>query len=107
MSEILQYDLLTNNSLFEGQSPSKPDKHKIVTKLENILQIKNDFENLDDTNNVLVVDFMSLLRRLPMKDFQNFQELLVAGWNYIKGVCKFNELHIVFDSYIAGYILIV
>ena len=107
MSEILQYDLLTNNWLFEGQSPSTPDKHKIVTKLENILQIKNDFENLDDTNNVLVVDFMSLLRRLPMKDFQNFQELLVAGWNYIKGVCKFNELHIVFDSYIAGYILIV
>ena len=37
-----------------------------------------------------------------MKDFQSFQELLVAGWNYIKGVYKFNELHIVFDSYIAG-----
>ena len=69
MSEILQYNLLTNNSLFEGRSPSKPDKHKIVTKLENILQIKNDFENLDDTNNLLVVDLISLLRLLPMKDF--------------------------------------
>ena len=75
MSEILQFDLLTNNSLFEGQPPSKPDTHKIVIKLENILQRKNKFENLDDTNNVLVVDFinvlvvdfMSLLRRLPMK----------------------------------------
>ena len=77
MSEILQYDLLTNNSLFEGQSPSKPYKHKIVTKLENILQIKNDFENLDDANNMLVVDIMSLLHPLPMKVFQNFQELLV------------------------------
>ena len=76
MSEILQYDLLTNNSLFEGQS-SKPYKHKIVTKLENILQIKNDFENLDDANNMLVVDVMSLLHPLPMKVFQNFQELLV------------------------------
>ena len=69
MSEILQYDLLTNNLLFEGQSPSKSGKHKIVTKLENILQIKNDFENLDGTNNLLVVDLISLLRRLPMKDF--------------------------------------
>ena len=65
--------------MFEGQSPSKPDKHNIVTKLENILEIKNDFENLGDTNNVLVVDFMSLLRRLAMKDFQHFQELFVAG----------------------------
>ena len=45
MSEILQYDLLTNNSLFEGQSPSRPDKNKIVTKLQNILEIKNSFEN--------------------------------------------------------------
>ena len=101
MSEILQYNLLTNNSLFEEQVPSKPDKHKIVTKLENILQIKNDFESLDDTNNVLVVDVMSLLRHLLMKNFQDFQELLGAGWNYVNSVCKFNELHIVFDSYIA------
>ena len=35
ISEILQYDLLTNNALFEGQSSSKPEKHKIVTRLEN------------------------------------------------------------------------
>ena len=45
MSEILQYDLITK-IFFEGQPPSKPDKHKIVTKLEDILEIKNDFENL-------------------------------------------------------------
>ena len=34
MLEILQYDLLTNNLLFEGQSPSKPDKHKIAQNLK-------------------------------------------------------------------------
>ena len=34
MSEISQYDLLTNNLLFERKSPSKSGKHKIVTKLE-------------------------------------------------------------------------
>ena len=34
MSKISQYDLLTNNLLFEGKSPSKSGKHKIVTKLE-------------------------------------------------------------------------
>ena len=92
--------MLTKNSLFEEQSPSKLDKHKIVTKLQKVLEIKNDFETLDDTN-VLIVGFKSLLHRLPMKKFQNFQELLAAGWNYIKNVCKFNKLHIVFDSYFA------
>ena len=45
ISEILQYDLLTSNSLFEGQSPSRTDKNKIVTELQNILEIKNSFEN--------------------------------------------------------------
>ena len=93
MSEVLQYDFLTDNSLFDGQSPSSPDKHKIVTKLESVLEIKNDFENLHDTNNVLAVAFMSLLRRLWIKDFPNFEELLVAGYNYIKVVLKFNEFH--------------
>ena len=92
--------MLTNNSLFEEQSPSKLDKHKIAIKVEKILEINNDFETLDDTN-LLVVCFKSLLRHLPMKDFQNFQELLAAGWNYIKNVCKFNKVHIVFDNYFA------
>ena len=75
ISEFVQYYLLINNSLFEEQSPSKLDKHKIAIKVEKILEIKNDFETLDDTN-LLVVGFKSLLRHLPMKDFQNFQELL-------------------------------
>lgn len=40
-----EISLLTNKSLFEGQSPSRPDKNKIVTELQNILEIKNSFEN--------------------------------------------------------------
>ena len=89
--------------MFEGKSPSKPDKHKIVTKLENSLEIQcNEFENRHDLNNVLVVDFMSLIRQLPMKDFSNFEQLLVASWHYVKGVCKFSEVLVVFDSYIEG-----
>ena len=86
--------------MFEEQSPSKLDKHKIGIKVEKILEMKNDFETLDDTN-LLVVGFKSQLRCLLMKDFQNFQELLAAGWNYIKNVFKFNKLHIAFDNYFA------
>ena len=87
--------------MFEKQSPSKLDKHRIVTKLQKVLEIKNDFETLDDTN-VLIVDFKSLLHRLPMKKFQNLQqELLAAGWKYIKNVSKFNKIHIVCDSYFS------
>ena len=86
--------------MFEEQSPSKLDKYKILTKLQKVLEIKNDFETLDDTN-VLIVDFKSVLHRLPMKKFQNLQELLAAGWKYIKNVSKFNKIHIVFDSYFS------
>ena len=103
MSEILQYDLFTNSSLFEGQSPSKPDKYKIVTKLENILQIKNGFENLYDTNNVLVVDFVSVM------PFINERFLKFSGapccrvelyWRYLMN--SMNAILCCVDSYIAG-----
>ena len=58
-----------------------------MTKNGKILESNKDFENLHDTKNVLVVDFMSLISHLPMKDFPNF-ELLVAEWNYIEGIYK-------------------
>ena len=64
-----------DNSLFEGQSPSKLDQHNIVTKLEKVLEI-NDFETLDDTS-LLVIGFRCLLRRLLMQDFRNFQSFLL------------------------------
>ena len=35
--KTLQSDLSTNNLLFEGQSQSKPDKHKFVTKVEDLV----------------------------------------------------------------------
>ena len=54
-----EISLLTNKSLFEGQSPSRPDKHKIVPKFEKIPEKKNDFENIPDTNNLLVVTLCS------------------------------------------------
>ena len=61
--------------MFEEQSPSKLDKHKIAIKVENILEIKNDFETLTDTN-LLVVGFKSLLRCLPMKISKIFRSFL-------------------------------
>lgn len=35
-----EISLLTNKSLFEGKSPSRSDKHKIVTKFEKIPENK-------------------------------------------------------------------
>ena len=49
-----------------------------------------------------LLTLMCLNRCLSLKDFPDFEELLVAGWNSIKGVIKFSELHIVFYRYIAG-----
>ena len=67
MSEILQYELLTNNSLFERQSPSKREKHKIVTKLENILEIKNESENLDTSSSFPLCSSFFALSLTPAK----------------------------------------
>ena len=45
---------------------------------------------------------MFLIQRQRMKDFPNFEELLAERWNYIRCVCKFNKLHIVFAGYISS-----
>ena len=40
-------------------------------------------------NNVLVVDFMSLIHRVPMGQLSTLQDLLNTAWRHIKEIYKF------------------
>ena len=57
MRGILQFNHIDDNFLFDGESTSKPEKHKIVTELENYLG--NDYYNNRLT--AIIIDFMSLI----------------------------------------------
>ena len=103
MSDILQYDLLSNNSLFVYDFTSKTDKYMLVKKLEESLINKNNMEP-GENNNVLVLDIMSLIRRIPMGQLFTFQDLFNAAWKHIKGICKFKQIDIIYDSYVDDWL---
>ena len=100
MSDILQYDLLSNDSLFVYDFTSNTDKYMLVK--ENLIN-ENNME-LGENNNVLVLDIMSLIRRIPMGQLFTFQDLFNVAWKHIKGICKFKQIDIIYDSYVDDWL---
>ena len=67
MSDILQYHLLSNNSIFDNDFTSKTNKYMLVKKLGENLTNENNME--PGENNILVVDVMPLIRRIFLGQF--------------------------------------
>ena len=100
MTEILHHGLFNFNPLFEGNDTYKPDKHILTKELEKLVLEKPIFVKSVELHTTLVVDFMSLLRRLPIGKMNIFKDLLQAAWKSSKCICTFQRLDIIFDSYI-------
>ena len=47
---------------------------------------------------------MPILRRIPTHSIQVFRDLFTSAWLFIKSVCRFDQLHVVFDSYLEDSI---
>ena len=54
-----------------------------------------------DLKTSLVVDFMSLTRRLPLEKKSDFVDLFNVVWDIIKNTCKFRRVDVVvLDSHL-------
>ena len=105
MSELLEYDLTVQNPLFDGEFTAKPDKHLLVTALEKHLANSTyDFEKNSQNETSLVVDFMSLIRKMQLSKMRVFSDAFEAAWKSIVNICSFTQLDIVYDSYIEDSI---
>ena len=103
MTELLKFDMGIQNSLFDGEFTAKPDKYLLVSELEKSLvgtTYKFKTDNFRPT--ALIVDFMSLIRKMNLSKMRIFNDVLEAVWNLIKNVCIFNQLDMVYDSYIMN-----
>ena len=78
LSDILRHDLLTKNVLFDGDFTVKPAKHVIIEELEEHLDKEEDFtfEKESELSSGVFVDFMSIVRRSPLKKMHMFSEVL-------------------------------
>ena len=103
IADILKYDLLRENPLFEGEFPKKPDKFLLVSELEKTLTgIGVTFNKTSELETVMIIDFMYVIRRMPITKVATFGDLLDATWYPIKLLCDYNWIDIVYDSYVKN-----
>ena len=58
------------------------------------------FTKQSSEKTVIVIDFMSLIRRLPAQTDSSLKELFNKAWVIINSICPSDCLHIVYDCYI-------
>ena len=103
MTELLDFDLTAQNPLFDGDFTTKPAKHLLIAELEkNLVGVSYVFENDGIAETGLVIDFMSLIRKMNISKMHIFKNAFEAAWKSIKNVCSFSQLDVIYDSYIEN-----
>ena len=76
MPEILQFDIVPS-ALFEWDFTAKPEKHLLIIELEqHLLSREYNLAKASESKTSLVIDFMSLKRRIRLTNLQTFKESL-------------------------------
>ena len=105
LKELLKYDHLGGNILFEDNGLKKHNKVEILQELEKKLE-KDDYSNYmsNYTNTAITVKFMSAIRKVPLNKFNCIRDALECMWNMVIKVAEANQIDGVFDSYIENSI---
>ena len=99
LREILQYDLTRDCPLFDEVGLARHKKHEILKPLESDLQEEGyKLNRNDDFKTVVVVDFMSMIRKVPFHVHKNKNEALESTWAMILSPGIINQIHFVYDS---------
>ena len=104
LKEILKYDLTTENCLFDGDYTAKTKKkHVLVHELEKLINHNApQFHEYSSEPAALLVDFLSVIRPVPLKNVSKIINAFDLSWNTINNVCSHNTLNIIYDSYIES-----
>ena len=96
----MQYDHV-ECPLFENGSLAKHSKHEILTPLEKNL-VSSDYRfNKDHVDGLaVIVDFMSLIRKVGFEKHLKIKDALKRAWNSIVAESSANRIEIVYDSYL-------
>ena len=107
LHELLIYDHLEENVLFEKDELRKPNKSILIQTLEASYLEHSEYNFKKDSklNTAIIVDFMSVIRKIPLQKFKSFQEALEFLWCMIlRSHDNLNRIDIVYDSYIENSI---
>ena len=99
LKDILNFNLSETSILFDGDFTSKPGKHVLVSELEKYITEPCEYLEKNSPTN-LCVDFMSLMRRVKLAKCLAFKNSFEIVWSMITNTCAFQQVNIVFDSYL-------
>ena len=89
--------------MFDSDFTAKPDKYLLVSELEkSLVGTTYEFKKDNFRPTALIVDFMSLIRKMNLLKMRIFNDVFETVWKSIKNVCIFNQLDVVYDSYIMN-----
>ena len=97
LKELLRYDHLGGNTLFEDNGLKKHNKAEILQELETKLEGDYRIYMSNYTNIAIIVNFMSAIRKVRLN-------ALECMWNMVIKVAEANQIDVVFDCYIENSI---
>ena len=105
MKEILRYNHVTQDPLFDGDLPAKCNKPELVRELEENLQASGcNFTTDSSYQTAVVMDFMSEVRKIPEKrvklNLTVMNNLFEISYTSVTLASQVNQIHIVYDSYV-------
>ena len=94
-----------SSPLFHDDFPVKLENNVLVKELESMMP-ENDmiFNKILGGNKLLTVDFMSIIRQLPLRSDNSFNDTFDSALGIIKSICEFHQLHVVYYSYVLGHL---
>ena len=105
LKEILCYDHLNTNILFEEDLTAKPNKSELIKQLEKRLNTDDfSFSAESHLRTATVVDFMSIIRRYPTSKLKTFSDLFKISTFSILNEKNVEEIDFVYDSYLEDSI---
>lgn len=94
-----------SSPLFHDGFPVKLENNVLVKELESMMpETDMIFNKIPGGNKLLTVDFMSIIRQLPLRSDNSFNDVFDSALGIIKSICEFHQLHVVYDSYVLGYL---
>ena len=101
LQEILKYDILPDCSLFDNIGIRPHKIYEMLKPLESVLK-ENDYKlNMNlDISTALIIDFMSMIRKVPFRLNNNIKEALESLWSTVMSIGTVKVIHIVYDSYL-------
>ena len=105
MKEVLYFDHLGDNVLFDDGLTAKPNKSELIKELENHLSSTDyNFTQNSPLRTAAMIDFMSQIRWYPTTKLKTFNDIITVAMTTTMNAPTIEQIDIIYDSYLEDSI---